>query len=136
MQTTISTVYPKYYPAEVVDFFLQLHGREHTQEGVESGNRGVLLVEGKVVGVGCADGNHITSVYVLPEHQGRGYGSHILDCLEEHIAREHDIAVLDASLPAVMLYEHRGYKTTGHGVLDVGNDVKLVYEIMEKQLRA
>ena len=34
-----------------------------------------------------------------------------------------------------MLYEHRGYKTTGHGVLDVGNDVKLVYEVMEKQLR-
>ena len=47
-----------------------------------------------------------------------------------------ETAVLDASLPAVMLYEHRGYKTTGHGVLDVGNDVKLVYEMMEKQLRA
>ncbi len=136
MQTTISAVYPKYYPAEVVDFFLRLHSREHTQEGVESGNRGVLLVDGKVVGVGCADGNHITSVYVLPEYQGRGYGSHILDCLEERIARDHDTAMLDASLPAVMLYEHRGYKTTGHGVLDVGNDVKLVYEIMEKQLRA
>lgn len=136
MQTTIRTVYPKYYPAEVVDFFCQLHSREHVQEGVESGNKGVLLVDGNVVGVGCADGNHITSVYVLPEHQGRGCGSHILDCLEERIAKEHDTAVLDASLPAVMLYEHRGYKTTGHGVLDVGNGVKLVYETMEKQLRA
>ncbi len=136
MQTTIRTVYPKYYPAEVVDFFCQLHSREHVQEGVESGNKGALLVDGNVVGVGCADDNHITSVYVLPEHQGRGCGSHILDCLEERIAKEHDTAVLDASLPAVMLYEHRGYKTTGHGVLDVGNGVKLVYETMEKQLRA
>lgn len=135
MQETIRTVYPKYYPAEVVEFFLQLHSREHTQEGVESGNRGVLMVDGEIVGVGCADGNHITSVYVLPECQGRGYGSHILDCLEERIAQEHDIAVLDASLPATMLYEHRGYKTTGHGVLDVDNGVKLVYEIMEKRLR-
>ena len=121
MQSTIRAVYPKYYPTEVV--------------GVESGNRDVLLDEGKIVGVGCADGNHITSVYVLPECQGQGFGSHILDCLEARIAREHETAVLDASLPAVMLYEHRGYKTTGHGVLDVGNGVKLVYEVMEKQLR-
>lgn len=71
MQSTIRAVYPKYYPAEVVDFFCQLHSREHVQEGVESGNRDVLLDEGKIVGVGCADGNHITSVYVLPECQGR-----------------------------------------------------------------
>lgn len=134
MQTTISAVYPKYYPAEVVEFFLQLHSEEHVREGVESGNMGVLIDDDAVVGVGCADGNHITSVYVLPEYQGRGFGSLILDCLEERIAREHDTAVLDASLPAVMLYEHRGYKTTGHGALDVGNDVKLVYEIMEKRL--
>lgn len=135
MQSTIRAVYPKYYPTEIVDFFCQLHSREHVQEGVESGNRDVLLDEGKIVGVGCADGNHITSVYVLPECQGQGFGSYILDCLEARIAREHETAVLDASLPAVMLYEHRGYKTTGHGVLDVGNDVKLVYEVMEKQLR-
>lgn len=136
MQSAIREVYPKYYPAEVVDFFCDLHSREHTQEGVASGNRGVLLVDGEVVGVGCADGNHITSVYVLPEHQGKGYGSHILDRLEESIAHDHETAVLDASLPAVMFYEHRGYKTTGHGVLDVGNDVKLVYEVMEKQLQS
>ena len=112
MQSTIRAVYPKYYPTEVVDFFCQLHSREHVQEGVESGNRDVLLDEGKIVGVGCADGNHITSVCVLPECQGQGFGSHILDCLEARIAREHETAVLDASLPAVMLYEHRGYKTT------------------------
>lgn len=85
MQSTIRAVYPKYYPTEVVDFFCQLHSRKHVQEGVESGNRDVLLDEGKVVGVGCADGNHITSVYVLPECQGQGFGSHILDCLEARI---------------------------------------------------
>jgi len=45
------------------------------------------------------------------------------------------IAILDASLPAVCLYEHRGYKTVGHGIYELENDVKLVYEIMEKKLR-
>ena len=52
MQSTIRTVYPKYYPTEVVDFFCRLHSREHVQEGVESGNRDVLLDEGKIVGRG------------------------------------------------------------------------------------
>ena len=43
--------------------------------------------------------------------------------------------VLDASLPAVFLYEHRGYKTVGHGIYELENDVKLVYEVMEKNLK-
>ena len=32
-------------------------------------------------------------------------------------------------------YEHRGYKTVGHGIYELENDVKLVYEIMEKKLQ-
>ena len=28
-----------------------------------------------MVGTGSRDGNHITRVYVLPEFQGKGYGS-------------------------------------------------------------
>lgn len=43
--------------------------------------------------------------------------------------------VLDASLPAVFLYEHRGYKTVGHGIYELENDVKLVYEVMKKNLK-
>lgn len=44
-------------------------------------------------------------------------------------------AILDASLSAACLYEHRGYKTVGHGIYELENDVKLVYEIMEKKLK-
>lgn len=142
MQSTIRAVYPKYYPTEVVDFFCQLHSREHVQEGVESGNRDVLLDEGKIVGVGCADGNHITSVYVLPECQGQGFGSHILDCLEARIARGSAHRSRTRNRRTGRIASRRdavrapGLQETGHGVLDVGNGVKLVYEMMEKQLRA
>lgn len=136
LQTTIRAVYPKYYPVEVVDFFCALHSLDHVREGIASGNMGVLVDDGDtVVGTGCFDGNHITGVYVLPEFQGRGCGSAIIDHLEEAIGRDHDAAVLDASLPAVCLYEHRGYRTIGHGVIDLENGVKLVYEKMEKLLR-
>ena len=135
LQTTIRAVYPKYYPAEVVEFFCALHNLDHVREGIASGNMGVLVDDdGTVIGTGCFDGNHITGVYVLPDFQGKGCGSAIIDHLEEIIGRDHDVAVLDASLPAACLYEHRGYRTVGHGIIDLENGVKLVYEKMEKPL--
>ena len=134
LHTTIRTVYPKYYPEEVADFFCQHHSREHILEGIASGNMGVLTDEDLIIGTGCYDGNHITGVYVLPDYQKQGCGSKIMDYLEMVISKKHDTVLLDASLSAVCLYEHRGYKTVGHGIYELPNDVKLVYEIMEKAL--
>ena len=86
-----------------------------------------------IVGTGCYSENHITGVYVLPDYQGQGCGTYIMDCLENKIAKQYDTVTLEASLPAVFMYEHRGYKTTGHGVFELENDVKLVFEVMEKK---
>ena len=135
LHTAIKTVYPKYYPKEVVDFFCKHHSKEHILGGIASGNMGVLVYDDIIVGTGCFDGNHITGVYVLPSYQNQGCGSHIMNCLEEEIVKIYDTAILDASLPAARLYEHRGYKTVGHGIYELENDVKLVYEIMEKKLK-
>lgn len=136
LHTTIKTIYPKYYPKEVVDFFCEHHSKEHILEGIASGNMGVLLVDKDIVGTGCFDGNHITGVYVIPRYQKQGCGSEVMNCLEKEIVKKYDTAILEASLPAVSLYEHRGYKTVGHGMYELENDVKLVYEIMEKKLVA
>lgn len=136
LHTTIKTVYPKYYPKEVADFFCQHHSKEHILEGIASGNMGVLVKGDAIVGTGCYDGNHITGVYVLPDYQKQGCGSRIMQCLEEEIMKNHNVVILDASLSAVCLYEHRGYRTVGHGVYELENGVRLVYEIMEKRLGA
>ena len=136
LHTAIKTVYPKYYPKEVVDFFCKHHSKEHILEGIASGNMGVLVYNDVIVGTGCFDGNHITGVYVLPSYQNQGCGSHIMDCLEKEIDRMYDKVVLDASLPAACLYEHRGYKSVGHGIYELEIDVKLVFEIMEKKWKA
>lgn len=135
LHTTIKTVYAKYYPKEVVEFFCQHHSKEHILDGIASGNMGVLVSDNVIAGTGCFDDNHITGLYVLPSFQKQGFGSYIMNCLETEIFKKYDVAVLDASLPAVCLYEHRGYKTVGHGIYELENDVKLVYEIMEKRLR-
>lgn len=130
--TTIKTVYPRFYPKEVVDFFCNHHSREHVLEGIASGNMGVLMDEDVIIGTGCYYGNHITGVYVLPKYQNKGCGTMIIDHLEREIAKKYDSVELDASLAAVMLYEHRGYKTVGHGKYDLENGVKLVFEKMRK----
>lgn len=133
LHTTIKTVYTKYYPKEVVEFFCRHHSKEHILDGIASGNMGVLVSDGVIAGTGCFDGNHVTGLYVLPSCQRQGFGSHIMNCLETEISKKHDVVVLDASLPAVCFYEHRGYKTVGHGIYELENDVKLVYEIMNKK---
>ncbi|MEE0929860.1 MAG: GNAT family N-acetyltransferase [Acutalibacteraceae bacterium] len=134
VQNTIITIYPKYYPQEVVDFFCKLHSKQNIIEDIKSGYVSILLDGNGLVGTGSYKDNHITRVYVAPAFQGQGYGSCIMQNLEDKIALKYDTIYLDASLPASSLYEHRGYKTIKHDKWNVENDVVLVYEVMEKQL--
>ena len=76
---------------------------------------------------------HFTRVYVLPEYEGKGYGSIIMDHLEAEIFMEYEDCDLDASLPAAMFYEHRGYRTVEHKKHDIGDGEVMVYEIMNKK---
>lgn len=135
VQSTVTTIYPKYYPKEVVDFFCALHSRENIARDIENGKAGILLAGAQTVGTGSHDGNHITRVYVLPEFQGKGYGSYIMQCLENEIGKEYDTVQLDASLPACHLYEQRGYRTVRHEKWNVENDAVLVYEVMERAVQ-
>ena len=134
VQETIKTIYPKYYPNEVVDFFAQLHCLENIRKDVAEGRISILIKDNEIVGTGCYNENHITRVYVKPNAQKQGYGSYIMQCLEEEIGLQYDIVNLDASLPACCLYEKRGYKTIKHERWNVENGVVLVYEVMEKRL--
>lgn len=133
VQDTINAVYPKYYPQEVVDFFCELHCLENVSKDVAAGAVGILRADHRIVGTGCHEGNHVTRVYVRPEYQGQGYGSYIMQCLEDTIKENHASVLLDASLPACIWYEHRGYRTIEHKRWDVKNGAVLIYEIMEKR---
>ena len=39
VQHTIKTIYPKYYPMEVVDFFCQHHSEDAIANDIKNGNR-------------------------------------------------------------------------------------------------
>ncbi len=134
VQHTIKTIYPKYYPAEVVDFFCEHHSREAIAKDIEKGHVSVLKIDGNIVATGCFVDNHITRVYVLPEYQKKGYGTFIIKNMEALISEKYEKAYLDASLPAVALYDKLGFATIKHERYPVENGVILAYEVMEKEL--
>ena len=134
VRDTITTIYPKYYPQEVVNFFCNLHNRDNILKDIENGTVGVLVDDGQLIGTGSCSDNHITRVYVKPLYQGKGYGSYIMQILENEIASQYENVYLDASLPAIHLYEKRGYVTQKHEKWLFEHGAVLVYEIMQKKL--
>lgn len=132
---TVRKIYPRYYPGEVTEFFCMNHSKDRIRSDIRNGNVWVLLLDGQIIGTGTVEeGNHITRVYVLPEFQKKGYGTYIMRQLEEKIAKEHETAVLDSSLPAFELYEKLGYQVIRREEMPLWNDAVLVYEVMEKKL--
>lgn len=135
VQHTKQVIYPRYYTKAVVDFFGRLHSIENIKKDIEQGRIWVLVEDGEIIGTGSYTDNHITRVYVLPEYQGKGYGSFIMDRLEEGISAQYETCELDASLPACIFYENRGFHTIKHNRHDIGDGEEMIYEIMEKRFR-
>lgn len=132
---TVMQQYPRYYPKEVADFFCLLHSKERILEDIGAGNVWLLMGDDQILGTGTIEENHMTRVYVPPKLQHKGYGSRIMQELEMRIAQNYDTVGLDASLPACRVYEKRGYHTIRHDQINLMNDVILVYDVMEKQVR-
>ena len=130
---TKEVIYPDYYARSAVDFFGRLHSIENIKTDIDSGRVYALVNDGKIIGTGSHTDNHITRVYVLPEYQGQGFGSLIMDDLEKKIFSCFDDCELDASLSACIFYENRGYKTIKHIKYDIGNGKFMIYEIMRKK---
>ena len=49
VQETIKTIYPKYYPKEVVDFFSELHCLENIRKDMEDGRVGVVKIDNEIM---------------------------------------------------------------------------------------
>ncbi|HBT66036.1 MAG TPA: GNAT family N-acetyltransferase, partial [Ruminococcaceae bacterium] len=110
VHTTINAIYPKYYPTDVVRFFLDRHSIDHIKKAISE--EYILLVkeDGRFIGTGSISGNEIKRMFVLPEFQSKGYGSLLLSRLEQRAAEDgYTLVELDSSLPAYGLYERKGY---------------------------
>lgn len=116
----------------VVDFFSRLHSVDNIIKDIEQGKIDILIKDGKIVGTGSYIENHITRVYVLPEYQGQGFGSMIMDKLEKDIFTRYYCCELDASLSACIFYENRGFRSIKNVKYDIGDGKTMIYEMMRK----
>lgn len=133
---TISAVYPRYYPAGAVAFFIAHHSDERISADIAAGN--VYLLEdktGAAVGTVTVSGNEICRLFVLQGQQKKGYGRMLIDHAEQLIVKDYDRIVLDSSLPAKSIYLKRGYIPTEYHCIAAENGDMLCYDVMEKSLR-
>ena len=133
VRKTIKAVYPKYYPAGAVEFFLAHHKPEKIDSDIEAGKVYVIERDGVVAGTVTIDGNDIARLFVEPSKQGNGYGGKLLDFAENVIFGYSEKIRLDSSLPAKSIYIKRGYKEKEYCKILTDNGDYLCYDIMERE---
>jgi len=133
VETTINAIYPLYYPCDVVRFFLDHHTPDRILVDIVASCVYLFEDDSVAVGTGTVHGNEITRVFVLPEYQGKGYGSTIMRQLEDIVFRTHPVVKLDSSLPAFGMYLKRGYKLRAWQRLTTPRGQVLCYHQMEKE---
>lgn len=132
VETTIKAVYPHYYPAGAVQFFLDLHSEQKIFEAMDREEIYFAVVQGEIIGTGSIRENDICRLFILPGHQAKGYGSRLMDLLEDMVFANAQTVHIDASFPAESMYLKRGYRIVSYEkILTEGGDF-LCYHTMEK----
>lgn len=132
VRETIKAVYPKYYPAGAVEFFLAHHKPEKIASDIMAGKVYVTERDGIIAGTVTIDGNGIERLFVEPSKQGNGYGGQLIDFAENVIFGYSETVRLDSSLPAKSIYIKRGYKEKEYCKILTDNGDYLCYDIMER----
>ena len=133
VKETIEKIYPHYYPPGAVQFFLDLHSEARIKEVLFCEEIYLALVQGNIIGTGSIRKNEICRLFILPEHQGKGYGSRLMDLLETRILKNYSEVHVDASFPAESMYLKRGYQIISYEKIETENGDFLCYHTMEKR---
>lgn len=132
VENTIKAIYPRYYPAGAVQFFLDLHQEQNIRKAMEKEEIYFAVIQGTLVGTGSIRGNEICRLFILPEYQGKGYGSRLMDMLEDRVFRKYPAIHIDASFPAESMYLKRGYRIKTYEKIKTESGDYLCYHTMEK----
>jgi len=126
--------------AEIRDRDTEAHWREGVSwpkvpfvvevDGVPVAMGRLLFGDDPVHGDGPGARAELISVWVTPEHRGRGVGRVLLAAAVEHLAAHHPqtgllLAVVETNLPARRLYESCGFEVIGRNPED---DAELLME--------
>ena len=137
IQATIETCYPPFYPPRAVAFFAHHHSREAIRQRLRYDLVLIAKESERIVGTGSLVDSEISGLFVLPDAQGGGTGSALMEELEQRAAQLGAGTIeLDVSLPSRAFYEHRGYTDLEERSLDVGEGQHLDYWHARKRIGA
>ena len=98
--------------------FVALHTperqREYLLQKLRQGSQIYMLVEDVLVGVVSVTGSLIEDLYILPEHQNRGYGSILLKYAVSRCSGTPTLWILENNVNAKRLYCRMGFRETGN----------------------
>ena len=117
IRTTISISNKKDYPADLMDQLIAIETPEHVLERASWTHFYVVEDEDQIIGCGAIgpywgkeDESSLFTIFVLPDHQGKGIGKKIIETLEndEFFLRAKRIEI-PASITGVPFYLKMGY---------------------------
>ncbi len=109
IHTTIKKTYSKYYPKGIMDFFLYHHSYENIEKAIIDETVLLIYHESMLIGTGSIKKNEIKRVFILPKYQGKGFGTLLMNELENLVLKKYNNIELDASIPGYKFYLNRGY---------------------------
>ena len=89
------------------------HQEEYLLKKMNDGSRVFMLISPEPVGIVSLKDNLIEDLYVLPECQGKGYGSALLRYAVSQCAGTPTLWILENNLRAEKLYLKAGFRKTG-----------------------
>ena len=135
MNETISTCYTTFPHAYRQHWMEDHHSVDQTLQEATEGLTLVIECRKHIMGTGNIVNDRIQSIMIRPDMQRQGYGTELLQRLEQH-ARNTGISVVQVSAlpPARPFFERSGYKTISEHPFTAPNLRQFTYFIMEKQL--
>lgn len=98
---------------EFIDKHNVEHQKKYLQNEINEGKDVFMLVEEYPVGIVSIKDNLIENLYVLPEEQGKGYGTKLLLFAISKCKGEAVLWILDNNVRAYNLYSKHGFIKTG-----------------------
>ena len=117
IRKTIRISNTKDYPADIMDILIQTETPEHVLERASWTHFYVAVEDGKIIGCGAigpywgkTDESSLFTIFIDPDHQGKGIGRKIVDTLEndEFGLRAKRIEI-PASITGLPFYQKLGY---------------------------
>ena len=114
--------------------FIAVHTTErqmgYLQSQMDKGADVYLLYDGtRPVGIVSLLGEMIGDLYVLPDEQGRGFGTELLHFAMEKCEGTPTLWVLNSNRRAMKLYERLGFRATGerHVLSETLSEIEMLY---------